>query len=1120
LGAARHAYHLLTRLLAAVLALSVAALPAFAQPSAPAPVRVMVLPFQVHSARPLAYLEQSLADLLTTRLEGSGRVEVVEADAAAATYRGAQGSEPGLRQIASERGARFIVTGSLTELAGQYSLDLRVTPAAGGAGSTLDASASGDDQLLDRIGDLAAQIAEVVGGRAARPRIASVRVIGAPDEAAASAALATRTGEPFDGEIARADAAKLEALPGIATAAVESTQSERGIDVVFRVVESARILPGGEAGADGARIAEVRVRGNRRIEEAAIRARVASAVGGALNAARLAQDVREIYALGFFKNVRVLQQHTPAGVAITFAVEENPIVRQVSVTGNDEVESDKIKDNLTLTTGSTLDYPLLTENVQRIQQLYRAEGFYLADVKFEVEQLPADAVAVNFVVEEGEKSKLRKISFIGNKAFSDEELMEEFKTKEWRWYTILWTYFDKSGRYSEPLFAQDLKSVSEKYLDHGYIQAEVADPEVEATKKGLIVKIRIVEGDQYKVGAIDMQGDETLDKELLRQALTLKQGDVFSRSALDTDRERLEHNYSDRGFFNAKVDPQTRVHPDEKTVDVAYSIGKGSLSFLREIEVTGNKTTIDPVVRREMMIVEGELYSAAAVDVSKARLERLGFFEEVEIAPINTDYADQMDLGVKVVEKPTGSLSFGAGYSSRDGFIVSGSVSQSNLFGRGYNGSIVADVGGRTNRFFVTLGDPYFLGSDWGLSAQLFRTALDYPGFDLDQYGGELVTSHFLNENGTARAFVRYSFANREIKRGGIFGNRIQDAAAVIQREVEAKSQTTSLAGLSVRYDTRNDRITPTAGKVADLGLDYAGLGGFSQFARVEGSAAFYARNPRWLPDWLPSAERGVWVVGGRAGLAYPLNTLGDFDLAAVNPLGDGTDVGVADISPEVRSLQYIDRNLELPLSERYFVGGIGQYQLRGFKARDVGPRRAELVPVVRRESNPGQADAYSIEENLYRPRGTRVDLATGVVRCADSPPSGGDPFGADYAEAGFGNGNGRCNSIYDRKLSDFDDLKETDIIGGNKFFTTTVEYRFPISEEFGLIGITFVDAGNAFAEDEDMWDVGLWRFGAGAGVLWFSPFGPLQLFLGFPLDKTVVDKSMVFEFSVGGQGF
>ncbi len=1115
MGAARHAHSFSRRLLAAALALSIAALPAAAQPAAPAAtVRVMVLPFQVHSARALSYLERSLADLLTTRLEAGGSIDVLEADAAAAPFEGGLGAEPGLRELALERGAAFVIAGSVTELAGQYSLDLRVIPSGGGTTSALDAAATGDDQLLDRIGDLAAQIAETVAGRGARPKVASVTVSGAPDEAAARAVLQTRAGEPFDGELARADAERLSALPGVATASAETVQGDDGIAVSFRVVQAAR-LTGSDREAGGERIAELRVRGNRRIEEAAIRARVTSAVGTQLLPARLAHDVREIYALGFFKNVRVLKEAGPNGVVLTLAVEENPIVRQVSVSGNDKVDSDKIKDNLTLTTGSTLDYPLLTENVERVEQLYRAEGFYLAEVGYEIEKLPADAVAVHFNVTEGKKQKLRRIVFEGNEAFSDEELADEFKTKRWRWYSLLWTYLDKSGRYSEPVFMQDLKTVRERYLDHGYIQADVADPEVEATPKGLIVKVKIVEGEQFKVGAVDMEGDETLDKETLRKGLGLREGEVFSRSALDADRERLEHHYSDRGFFNAKVDPRTRVHPEEKTVDVSYAVEKGSLAFLREIDVTGNKTTIDPVVRRELMIVEGELYSAAAVDVSKARLQRLGFFEEVEIAPVNTDFHDQMDLGVKVVEKPTGSLSFGAGYSSRDGFIVSGSVSQSNLLGRGYNGSIVADVGGRTNRFYVTLGDPYFLGSAWGLSGQLFRTALDFPGFDLDQYGGELVTSHFLNETGTGRGFLRYSFTKRKVDRSGFFASNIQDAAAVIHREIESEGEITSLVGLSLRYDTRNDRITPTAGSVMEAGVDFAGLGGFSNFARLETSAAVYKRNPRWLPDWLPSAERGVWVAGARFGVAFPFNAIGDFDLPPVDPQ-DGM------LGGEVHSLQEIDKDLKLPLSERYFLGGIGQYQLRGFKARDVGPRRAELVPAVTvtRTGSGTTADPFvdtvARVDNLYRPRGYRVDLATGQTFCNDIAPS----TNAEFALNGFGNQNGKCNSLSDKDLDDFEDLDETDIVGGNKFFSSTLEYRFPISEDLGLIGIAFVDMGSAFAEDEDVWDFDLWRFGAGAGALWFSPFGPLQLFLGFPLDKTEVDKAMVFEFSVGGQGF
>ncbi len=1114
MGAVRHPHSVCARLLAAAVATLLAVgSPAFGQ-AQPPPIRLMVLPFEVHSARQLAYLEHSLAELLTTRLEASGRLEVLEPDAAAQPPAGGVDAENALRAIARERGAKFVVLGAVTELAGQYSLDLRVLPAEGGAGRSLDAAASGDDQLLDRIGDLAAQVAEVVGGRGARPRIAQIDVVGAPDEAAARGVLQSHVGQPFDGDLARADAERLAKLPGIATATPETAQREDGVAITFRLVESARILPGGEQGSSGPRIAEVKVRGNRRIEEAAVRARVSSAPGSALSSARLARDVREIHALGFFKNVTVESETSPAGVVLTFVLEENPVVRQVSVSGNDKVDSDKIKDNLTLTTGSTLDYPLLTENQERIQALYRAEGFYLADVTYEIEQLPADSVAVHFQVKEGEKQKLREIVFDGNQAFDDDQLMDGFKTRQWRWYSLLWTYIDKSGRYSEPVFMQDLKTVNEKYLDHGYIQVEVSEPEVEATKDGLIVHVKIVEGDQFKVGKVDLQGDSTLDKDVLRRGLALSEGDVFSRSALDSDRERLEHHYSDRGFFNAHVDPRTSVHRDEKTVDVSYAVEKGSLAFLNQIEVTGNKTTIDPVVRRELMIVEGELYSAAAVDVSKARLERLGFFEEVDIEPLNTDFADQMDLGVKVVEKPTGSLSFGAGYSSRDGFIVSGSVSQSNLLGRGYNGSVVADVGGDTSRFFVTLGDPYFLNSDWGLSGQLFRTSLDYSGFDLDQYGGELVTSHFLNETGTGRGFLRYSYSNRDVTRGGYYDNNIQDAAGLIHREIESKGEVTSLVGLSMHFDSRNDRITPSAGVMAETSLEVAGLGGFSQFARFESSAATYLHNPRWLPDWLPSKSNGIWVVGGRMGWALPWNSVSDFALPALDPR-DGS------LGAEVRSLQQIDRNLKLPLSERYFLGGIGAYQLRGYEARDVGPRRAELTPAVQVFQIPGTPGTspsdydYKRIKNLYRPRGYKIDLATGQGSCNDVKSSG-----AEWAQNGFGNGNGRCNSIKDDELSEFNDLKETDVVGGNKYFTGTVEYRFPISENLGLIGIAFFDMGQAFAENEDVWDTGLWRYGTGAGVLWFSPFGPLQLFLGFPLNKTKLDDAMQFEFSVGGQGF
>jgi outer membrane protein assembly factor BamA len=193
---------------------------------------------------------------------------------------------------------------------------------------------------------------------------------------------------------------------------------------------------------------------------------------------------------------------------------------------------------------------------------------------------------------------------------------------------------------------------------------------------------------------------------------------------------------------------------------------------------------------------------------------------------------------------------------------------------------------------------------------------------------------------------------------------------------------------------------------------------------------------------------------------------------------------------------------LKLPLTERYFLGGIGAFQLRGYKARSVGPRRA----ILKRSRTVGGGD-------LFSPVGTEVieDPVTGARRavCVDGP-----------AEFNQGNGNGKCNQLDDRKLSDFDDVDETDVVGGNKFFTSTLEYRFPISEEIGLQGVAFVDMGSVVEEDRSLLNTTDWRYGYGGGVLWFSPFGPLQLVLGFPVNPESFEDSPVFEFSVGGFGF
>jgi len=1082
-------------------------------------VVVAVLPFRVHSAQPLGYLEHSLADLLESRLEASGRVEVVESVVvreALLGYAAGDLTEDALARLAAELSADYVVAGSLTELAGRFSLDVRVNPVGERAASqTLAFTARGEDDLLERMNELADRVLEILAGVETRPRVAEVRVLGAEGlEEDPQEQLQLRAGDPYEAALARADVASLRAMPGVATATVQAERSAEGVIVTYRVVPADRILSPSESLSQADRVAGIEVVGNRRIEASAIRARITTAPGDPYDPGRVAEDVREIYALGFFRNVRVLSEDGARGRTLVSEVEENPVVRQVTLSGNDSIGDDQIRDILTLTTGATLDQPLLYENQNRIGQLYRAQGYYLAEVDHEIEPLPGDAVAVHFMVEEGGKLKLRAIDFEGNEHLSDDELRKGLKTKPWRFWSYVTRFFDKSGTYSEPLFQQDLDLVVQKYQNDGFIQVEVGEPDVDPEPKGLTVSVPIEEGLRFDVGRVDVAGDDTLDLEELRDELLLAQGEVFNRSYLTGDVESLSARYRDRGFYFASVEPQTRVSKEDLTVDVTFEVEKGPLYFVREIDISGNTNTIDPVVRREMQLVEGQLYSARAIRLSQARLQGLGFFEEVNLEPGQTDRPEQLDLDVKVVERPTGSLSFGAGFSSQDGFVVSGSLGQSNLFGRGYAVQLSADIG-RTQRYFLSFSDPYFLGSDWSLSATAFRSEVRFEDFDSEQNGIDLTFGRSLDLENRTRGFLRYSWVDRKVDQSGNV-----NAASVIFREVLSGEESTSLLGLAVRRDKRDDRVLPTAGYQLSSGVEFAGLGGFSKFLRMESRFAWYTTPPEWTPHWFPFRDNSALSFAARGGWAIPFNDIGDYSLPKALDPGSPS---------EVRPIGKIDTDLELPLTERYFLGGLGNFQLRGFKARSVGPRRA----VLKRSGLFGTGDLFTPvgREIVVVPIETE-DVVTTQGDFVRRAGRGEDKVETVVIERGLasvcndvkdgtvnnqGNGNGKCNSLYTKDIDDFDDLKETDVIGGNKFVSLSTEYRFPISETLGLVGILFFDTGNAFGENEDVWEFDLWRFGTGFGGLWFSPFGPLQAFIGFPLDKLEVEDSVVFEFSVGG---
>lgn len=1071
-------------------------------PATPGRVEVAVFPFRVNSARPLDHLERSLPDLLRTKLEATGRV-VVRDPAMVRDRAGARVSadptDTTVRTVSGELGVRHGVTGSLTELAGRFSLDARIVATQPGVASqSIVLTAANEDELQGRVGELAERIAALVATDT-KPPVIEVRIEGVEDfPASVREKLSTRTGQPYEPALSQADLATLKSVPGVATASVEAERKPAGIVVVFKLVPTTRLLGGAAAGAAAApsaeRVAEVRIRGNRRIEADAIRARISTKPGEPYNPQQVAADVREVFGLGFFRNVKVLTEETKDGRVLTFDVEENPVVRQIAISGNDNIAGDKIRDALTLTTGATLDYPLLYENVARIEGLYRSEGYYQAKVHQRVEPLPQGAVSVTFEVDEGEKLRLAEIRFEGNDAFETSDLTSRMKTEPWHFYSYVTQYLDKSGTYSEPVFMQDLRGVEQKYTDAGYLQVELSEPRVDVEKDGLVVTVAVKEGPRFSVGKIAVKGDSNADIQALQEMLSLKEGAIFNRSFLTADVDSLTRHYTDRGYYFASVSPKTDMHQSSQIVDVEFEVQRGPLYFVKEVGISGNTNTRDNVVRREVQIVEGQLYSARAIDTSKRRLKGLGYFEDVTFEPKQTDYPNQLDLDVKVVEKPTGSLSFGAGYSTQDSFILTGALAESNLFGRGYAAQLSADIGGRTDRFFLSFSDPYFLGSGFSLGTTIYLTQLEYEDFEERRRGIDISVGHALSEDNTARAFATYGFNQRQVVE-----NVGVSAASVIFRELLGDQLSTSMLGLSARIERVDDRIAPRSGYQAAGGIEYAGLGGFTNFLRAEGRGAYYLPAPQWFP--LPS----TFMFGARAGYTAPFNSISDFDFTNVF-IGTGC-AGQGQTCP----INLIDSDLVLPLTERYFLGGLGTFQLRGYRSRSVGPRRSILYAG---DLGGFLSGAFGASKGVYGPEGpyTPVGRNAGTGECIDGLPSGVNAQG---------DGDGLCNSITDKKISEFADLDETDVIGGNKFVSLSVEYRFPISETLGLMGIVFLDAGGAFAENDSLFaNNGEWRYGAGFGGLWFSPFGPLQAFMGFPLNPLSVEDSYVFEFSVGGANF
>lgn len=674
--------------------------------------------------------------------------------------------------------------------------------------------------------------------------------------------------------------------------------AEAAVEVPQRF-EPDQPLPKGSPAQPGDTIDEIRVNGNRRVETQAVISQLRTTAGQPLSAQTISEDLKRVFRLGFFDDVKVDGTKTAdSKVIVTFIVSEKPAVSEITYEGINELELDDVTAVINIEPNSILDVSVVKANAEKIRELYAEKGFFLAEVDYEIVINPEipELANVVFKVTEFAKIEVRKISFLGNEALTDEELKSVMMTREGDWGSFLTSF----GSFKETDFQQDLQRITAFYYDKGYVQVKVKRPVVRLSrdKKHLFITIAVEEGPQFGVGTVDIQGDFIKDKEELLENVKLGEDEIFSYTRLRSDMEGLRREYMDAGYAYVNINPLTQVLEDTRKVNVSYDIQRGEKVYIGRIEVVGNTKTRDKVIRRELAIEEGELFSQSKIETSKRLVTRLGYFERVELNTKRVERSDTIDLEVVVAERPTGTFQVGAGFSSLESFILNAQISQNNLFGRGQTLAFQAQISSIRTLFNIQFAEPYFLDSDWSFAFELYNFDYLFQDFARRSRGGNLSFGYPITDE--LRANLTYKLEDVDLRPGGRTGRNAQRVGNLFRGGLTSSLQ----FGLS--YDSRDDRMFPKNGTFSSARVEWAD----DNFTLSEVEFIKYDMDSRWY---------------------FPL--FWEFVLR---------------LNVEAGYVQSTDPTKPVPLFQRYFVGG--PTTVRGFDRFSLGPTRT----VARDTSDPG----------------------------------------------------------------------------------------------------------------------------------------------------------------------
>ncbi len=581
------------------------------------------------------------------------------------------------------------------------------------------------------------------------------------------------------------------------------------------------------------RVDSIEFQGNRKVEAEAIAEKLSTRAEMMLDNYLLRKDLSRIYEMKYFEEVEAYHKIKNGKNILLFKLKEKPIISKVSFEGNDEINDDDLKEQVKTKEFNILDISTLKNDVLLLQKHYEEKGYFLALASYKLIDNKNGSVEVKFKIKEWDKVRVKKITILGNKALPDEELKNFMQTREESYFSFL----SGSGNFKEINFQTDVERLKYLYKTRGYLQVNIQNPEVTASedKKWIFITVRLTEGPQFSVNNISFNGELLFTENEMIEKLKIKSGDIYNEENLRQDIQTLTEMYQDKGYAFANVLRTLEVVPGENKVDIIFSFEKGVIAYFGKIVMKGNSKTRDKVIRRELRIHEGEMYSGSKLRISKDNVNRLGFFqpESVIFNTITRKGTDNiLDVEISIKERPTGQISLGAGYSTATKGFIQASVAQNNFRGLGQNINLNLSYSNRQQIYNLGFTEPYLFDTKWTAGADYYQTVSYFiRSFAYRKHGGDVRVGHPIFEY--TRLFLTYRYEDNKVS------NVINDG---IKPEVENGSASSVQA--SIIRDKRNNIFEPSNGYYASSSLEYTGLGGTMRWMKAEVEGRYY--KPIW----------------------------------------------------------------------------------------------------------------------------------------------------------------------------------------------------------------------------------------------------------------------------------